>query len=77
MTDRRDAIALYETLEQHVIPCFYDRDADGLPKAWIDRMMHSISTLAWRFSSQRMVADYTEQSYLWAAGGVTCDMRQR
>ena len=77
VTDKRDALALYETLEQQVIPCFYDRDADGLPKAWINRMMHSISTLAWRFSSQRMVADYTEQAYLWAAGGVTCDMRRR
>jgi starch phosphorylase len=77
VTDARDANALYETLEQQVIPCFYSRDADGLPMTWINRMMHSISTLAWRFSSQRMVADYTTHSYLWAAGGVTCDMRQR
>jgi starch phosphorylase len=64
-------------LEQQVIPCFYDRDADGLPKAWINRMMQSISTLAWRFSSHRMVADYTEKSYVWAAGGVTRDLRYR
>ena len=77
VTDARDAKALYETLEQEVIPCFYDRDSDGVPQVWIDRMMHSISTLAWRFSSQRMVADYTTQAYLWAAGGVTCDMRQQ
>ncbi|MDA8967860.1 alpha-glucan family phosphorylase [bacterium] len=77
VTDARDANALYETLEQQVIPSFYSRDADGLPMTWINRMMHSISTLAWRFSSQRMVADYTTHSYLWAAGGVTCDMRQR
>ncbi len=76
MTDRRDSDALYETLTKEVIPCFYDRDADGLPKAWIKRMMHSISTLAWRFSSHRMVADYSNHSYLWAAGGVTCDMRK-
>ena len=77
ITDRRDAEALYETLEQQVIPVFYDRDADGLPKEWIKRMMHSISTLAWRFSSHRMVADYTDRGYLWAAGGVTADMRYR
>ena len=77
VTDERDAEALYETLEQKVIPCFYQRDPDGLPQAWIDRMMNSISTLAWRFSSQRMVADYTSHAYLWAAGGVTCDMRPR
>ncbi|KAA5546226.1 glycosyltransferase family 1 protein [Roseiconus nitratireducens] len=77
ITDRRDAEALYDTLENEVIPCFYDRDLDGLPKDWIKRMMHSISTLAWRFSSHRMVADYTSKSYVWAAGGVTCDMRYR
>jgi len=75
ITDRRDSEALYKTLTQEVIPCYYDRDYDGLPKAWIKRMMHSISTLAWRFSSHRMVADYSNHSYLWAAGGVTCDMR--
>ncbi|MGV3486188.1 MAG: alpha-glucan family phosphorylase [Planctomycetaceae bacterium] len=75
ITDERDAEALYHTLANEVIPCFYDRDLDGLPKAWIKRMMHSISTLAWRFSSHRMVADYSSHSYLWAAGGVTCDMR--
>jgi len=75
ITDARDAEALYETLVNQVIPCYYDRDHDGLPKAWIKRMMHSISTLAWRFSSHRMVADYSQHSYLRAAGGVTCDMR--
>lgn len=75
ITDARDAEALYETLVSQVIPCYYDRDHDGLPKAWIRRMMHSISTLAWRFSSHRMVADYSQHSYLRAAGGVTCDMR--
>ncbi len=77
LTDARDSEALYDTIENEVIPCYYDRDADGLPKAWIDRMMHSISTLAWRFSSHRMVVDYTKNGYLWAAGGVTCDMRHR
>ncbi len=75
ITDQRDAQAVYDTLLHEVIPCYYDRDADGLPKAWIQRMMHSISTLAWRFSSHRMVADYTMHGYLHAAGGVTCDMR--
>lgn len=75
ITDKRDAKYLYDTLKNQVIPCYYERDHDGLPKAWIRKMMHSISTLAWRFSSHRMVADYTMNSYLWAAGGVTCDMR--
>ena len=65
-------------LEQQVIPVLTTTcDPDGLPKEWIKRMMHSISTLAWRFSSHRMVADYSSHAYLWAAGGVTCDMRYR
>ena len=77
ITDHRDTLALYDTLENQVIPCFYKRDSDGLPTEWIKRMMHSISTLAWRFSSHRMVADYSLHAYLRAAGGVTCDMRYR
>ncbi|MEM9825397.1 MAG: alpha-glucan family phosphorylase [Planctomycetota bacterium] len=77
VTDARDAESLYETIEHEVIRLFYDRDIDGLPKEWINRMRHSISSLAWRFSSHRMVADYTSHSYLWAAGGVTCDMSRR
>ncbi|WP_164102425.1 alpha-glucan family phosphorylase [Candidatus Laterigemmans baculatus] len=75
ITDARDALALYETLEHQVIPIFYDRDSDGLPRRWIKMMMNSLSTLAWRFSSHRMVADYTTQGYIPAAGGVSCEMR--
>ncbi len=56
--DRRDAEDLLRVLEQEVIPLFYDRDSDGLPRHWIQRMMNSISSLAWRFSSHRMVTDY-------------------
>ncbi len=75
ITDARDAQALFETLRDQVIPMFYDRDSDGVPHRWIQRMMNSISTLAWRFSSDRMVIDYTLQGYLAAAGGVSCQMR--
>ncbi|GAB6165143.1 glycosyltransferase family 1 protein [Thermostilla marina] len=74
ITDQRDAESLYRVLEEEVIPMFYDRDADGLPRAWVRRMMNSISSLAWRFSAHRMVADYVKYAYLPAAGGVSCDM---
>jgi starch phosphorylase len=77
ISDQRDAEALYETLENRVIPLFYERDVDGLPRGWIQRMMNSISSLAWRFSAHRMVMDYVKTSYLTAAGGVSCDMSQR
>jgi starch phosphorylase len=77
ITDRRDAETLYDVLENEVVPMFYDRDVDGLPRRWVQRMMNSISTLAWRFSAHRMVADYTKACYVPAAGGLSCDMQQR
>ena len=76
-TDRRDAEALYEVLENEVIPTYYKRDIDGLPPDWIQMMMNSISSLAWRFSAHRMVMDYTQTMYVPAAGGLSCDMERR
>jgi len=77
VTDARDAQALADVLLKQVIPLYYDRDIDGLPRQWIKRMMNSISTLAWRFSADRMVADYVRHGYLPAAGGLSCDMNIR
>ena len=73
----RRANLLYSVLEEQVIPLFYDRDSDGLPRHWIQRMMNSISSLAWRFSAHRMVMDYAKSCYLPAAGGLSCDMNVR
>ncbi|MCA9247389.1 MAG: alpha-glucan family phosphorylase [Planctomycetales bacterium] len=77
VTDARDAENLYDVLENEVIPLFYDRDADGLPQEWIERMMNSINSLAWRFSAHRMVTDYARHAYLPSAGGISCDMSIR
>ena len=77
ITDRRDGEALFKVLENEVIPLFYDRDSDGLPREWIKMMMNSISSLAWRFSAHRMVMDYARACYVPAAGGVSCDMTNR
>lgn len=77
ITDGRDADKLYEVLRDEVVPCFYDRDADGLPHRWIERMVDSIATLAGSFSAQRMVQDYVKLCYLPAAGGVTSEMNLR
>jgi starch phosphorylase len=77
ITDQRDAAALYDVLEKEVIPLFYDRDSDGLPREWIRMMKNSISSLAWRFSAHRMVMDYARACYVPAAGGVSCDMASR
>ncbi|MFO0914029.1 MAG: alpha-glucan family phosphorylase [Pirellulales bacterium] len=77
INDQRDAEDLYRVLEQQVIPLYYTRDDDGLPKRWIKMMSHSISSLAWRFSAHRMVADYARATYVPAAGGLSCDMSRR
>ncbi len=61
--DPEDAQALYETLEKHVVPTFYERDAAGLPRAWIAMMRDAMQTLPAQFSAARMVADYVEQLY--------------
>jgi starch phosphorylase len=74
VSDVRDGRDLLQVLENEVIPLFYDRDADGLPLQWIDRMANSIATLAARFSAHRMVMDYVEQGYLVAAGGQSSAM---
>ncbi len=61
--DHDDALALYDLLEQDVLPAFYNRDADGLPRGWIDRMRRAMKTLPYPFSAGRMVIDYVEQIY--------------
>jgi glycogen phosphorylase len=72
--DERDAAALFEALEDEVVPLYYERDAEGLPRGWIRRVKRAIRTLAWRYNADRMVKDYVEQCYLPAAGGETCRM---
>jgi glycogen phosphorylase len=75
--DWRDADALYHTLEKEVLPLYYDRDHDGLPRAWIARMKRAIRTLGWRFNADRMVMDYVRECYLPAAGGLSCEMHRQ
>jgi starch phosphorylase len=62
--DDVDAESLYTHLERDVVPLFYERDADGLPRKWIAMMKESIRVLAPAFSGDRMVKQYTERFYL-------------
>ena len=75
VTDQRDTESLYEALENEVIPLFYQFSDDGLPLEWIQRMKNSIGSLAWRFSSHRMVMDYAQLAYIPAAGGLSREMK--
>ena len=65
--DAIEAEALYELLENEVIPEFYSRDDQGIPKDWVKRMRESMARLTPHFSSNRAVREYTEQHYLPAA----------
>jgi starch phosphorylase len=71
--DAAEADALYNLLEQQVIPEFYTRDANGIPTAWVNRIRESMARLTPQYSANRTVREYTEQHYLPAAK----DYRQR
>jgi len=73
--DTRDGEDLYRVLHDEVIPLFYQRDRDGLPRGWIKRMKRTIRTLGWRFNADRMVMDYTRKCYIPAAGGTSSEIR--
>jgi starch phosphorylase len=73
--DSRDGEDLYRVLHDELIPLYYQRDRDGLPRGWIKRMKRTIRTLGWRFSADRMVMDYTLKGYIPAAGGTSSEMR--
>jgi starch phosphorylase len=62
--DQVDAEALYTLLEKEVVPLFYERDVDGVPRGWIAMMKNSIRVLAPAFSGDRMLKQYTERYYL-------------
>ncbi|MBV8215427.1 MAG: alpha-glucan family phosphorylase [Verrucomicrobia bacterium] len=61
-----EAEALYELLEHDVIPLFYDRGPDKLPRKWIEHMKASIATICPIVNTHRMVKDYTCEAYLRA-----------
>lgn len=73
--DSRDGEDLYRVLRDEVIPLYYQRDRDGLPRGWIERMKRTIRTLGWRFNADRMVMDYTQKCYVPAAGGTSSEIR--
>ena len=65
--DWADSQDLYRILEQEIVPCYYDRGPDGIPKGWLTMMRASMASTVWRFSATRMLEEYVEQLYLNAA----------
>jgi starch phosphorylase len=66
--DWADAQDLYRLLEDELVPAWYDRDVDGTPPRWTATMRRAMATALWRFSTTRMLQEYTERLYLPAAG---------
>ena len=73
--DERDHAALIDTLVNEVVPLYYDRDVNGLPRGWITRQKNALRTMGWRFNADRMVMDYVMNCYLPAASGLACEMK--
>ena len=64
LQDEHDGRELLRLLESEVLPLFYDRDADGIPRRWIERVKASMRSLIPQFTAERMLADYLRQMYL-------------
>jgi len=62
--DWADAQALYKTLEEQVVPTFYERGRDGIPHRWLEVVKQSMRTVVPHFSARRMVKEYVREMYL-------------
>jgi starch phosphorylase len=64
--DQVESAALYDQLEHEIVPAFYERGADGLPRRWIAGMKSSVATLCSTFNMQRVVKEYAANCYIVA-----------
>jgi starch phosphorylase len=62
--DDEDALSLYATLENLIVPLYYARDQDGLPSGWLEAIRNSISSIAPAFSTHRMLKEYVGRYYM-------------
>ncbi len=62
--DRVDSANLYKVLTENVVPLFYDRDQQGIPRAWLQRVRRAMMTLVPEYTTDRMVKEYTQKYYL-------------
>jgi len=67
--DAADAEALYRLLEEQVVPAFYERDASGLPRRWLQMIKDALVSITPRFSARRMLKDYIVRAYAPAVKG--------
>jgi len=78
LQDQLDAENLYRLLEEEIVPLFFQRDAAGVPVAWLERCREALATLPTVFSSDRMVLDYVAEAYApLSHEGTLCQDRSR
>ncbi len=65
--DHVESQSLYDLIERHIIPLFYDRGPDNVPREWVKRMKNNLKRLAPMFNTNRMVAQYANMLYTPAA----------
>jgi starch phosphorylase len=69
--DEMESRTLYDLLENEVVPLFYSRGPDGVPRDWVSRMKNCLQTICPQFNTNRMVSEYAERFYLPAALNAT------
>jgi starch phosphorylase len=74
--DARDARTLYQLLENELVPLYYQRDSDGIPRGWIRVVKEAICSITPLFSARRMVKEYVERFYVPAAREAQIATRQ-
>jgi starch phosphorylase len=67
--DEQDHDALFMILEREVVPMYYERDDQEMPRRWIRMMKHAMRAVGAYFTTDRMVREYTEQCYVPALSG--------
>ena len=65
--DHREANATFDVIESQIVPLFYDRNDDGVPHRWIERLANNWATMGWNVTASRMVRDYVTELYEPAA----------
>ena len=62
--DKADSESIYYTLENKIIPIYYDKDRNGISKSWMELMKNSIMSTGGKYSTARMLVDYTNNLYI-------------
>jgi starch phosphorylase len=65
--DKLEADSMYDLIEHQIAPRFYDRGTDGVPTRWVESIRHTLSTMSYDLSADRMVREYVQRLYVPAA----------